>query len=1180
MTETPPPPDVMPARRSLWERVSIVWVVPLAALLISLGVVWQGYVDRGPLIEIHFENASGVHADETELRYRDVTVGLVERVRFSDNLAEVVVEVRLDKDVAPYVDAESQFWVVRPQVTAQGVTGLDTVLSGVFVAGSWDTEIGAPTSVFDGAESPPLIRNQENGLTIELTAPTVSGMADGTPILYRGIEVGTVANLRLSEDGQMVVADGFIPAPVDRLINVSTRFWDTSGFSFSFGAQGARLDVSSLASLVSGGISFDTAVPNDAAVDTGHRFLLYEDEGTARSSVFAPVPAGTTVTLSLIFDEPVRGLEPQSPVTFQGIEVGEVEALTGFVDAELFGDSRARLLATILLRPARMGLADDTDTAALVDFLDERVQNGLRAQLQAASILGGLRIALIEVADAAPAALDRDAEPYPVLPTIPGDVSDFADTAEGVFNRINALPVEELLQSAIDVMDSANRVLNDPALTDTPGEVVGLLADVRAIVGSDGVQRLPEDAAALMGSLTAAAEDLETLLQQAEEQGAVASLVAALDAAEAAANTVSESVAGFPAVLAEIEAATLTVDAFVQDLDALPLEPLTVQASTILGEVEALLLDPATQSLPGEVAATVEEARAAIADLRESGLFDSAVAAVNRASGAVDEVLALLQPLADEAQAAMTDLRGATEGLPGLVARAETLAADVSGLIATVEALPLSDVAARTLALLDGAEVLISGAETQALPGTVGAAVDEVRGLVADVRQSGLLDSAELTLASARQVLDDLSAGLDPVLAEAQATLGAVSQATAGLPDLIAQAEDITDGIDTLLASANAVPLADLAARAEGLIAAAEVLLAAPETQGLPGDLSAALEEARALVAEVRQSGLIDNADLTLTTARQTLNDLSAGLDPVLAEAEVALAGVSGAAADVPQVVARIQEVADGIDTLVATANGLPLSDVVARAEGLIAAAETLIAAPEAQALPAELGEALDALTALVAEIRSSGVIDGAADTLGAAETAVAEISAALRPVLEEARAAAAAVREASDGVPRIVARAEAIAADLERLSQTAADLPLDELTAQVRSVLDGAEALIASDEIQSVPPALRSALGQVETLLAEIRASGMVANANATFSATTRAADAIAEASDDLPGLVRRMNGLLGEAETVIRGFRADGPLGSDARSALRDIREAARSVNSLARAIERNPNSLLLGR
>src|SRR5690606_20606177 len=178
--------EIAPARRSLLDRVSIVWLVPLAALLISLAIAWQNYASRGPLIEIAFANAEGIRPGETELRFRDVPVGLVEAVSFSPGLGSVVVGVRLDQEIAPYVDAGSEFWVVRPRVTAQGVSGLSTVLSGVFIQGSWDTEQGEAATSFTGLDAAPVARPDVPGLQIVLSSETGDGLLQGTPILYRG----------------------------------------------------------------------------------------------------------------------------------------------------------------------------------------------------------------------------------------------------------------------------------------------------------------------------------------------------------------------------------------------------------------------------------------------------------------------------------------------------------------------------------------------------------------------------------------------------------------------------------------------------------------------------------------------------------------------------------------------------------------------------------------------------------------------------------------------------------------------------------------------------------------------------------------------------------------------------------------------------------------------------------
>ena len=187
MNETPAkgaaPLDVRPAR-SRGANLSIVWFVPLLALAVSLWAAWQNYADRGTLITISFENAAGIAAGETVIKYRDVTVGDVESVTFAEGLGEVLVEARIDKTVAPFLDDDAQFWVVRPDVSVRGITGLETVLSGVFIEGNWDTDADVAQTRFTGLETP--------NLTRALT--TVAGSPPGRPSCTRGSRLGIWKN--------------------------------------------------------------------------------------------------------------------------------------------------------------------------------------------------------------------------------------------------------------------------------------------------------------------------------------------------------------------------------------------------------------------------------------------------------------------------------------------------------------------------------------------------------------------------------------------------------------------------------------------------------------------------------------------------------------------------------------------------------------------------------------------------------------------------------------------------------------------------------------------------------------------------------------------------------------------------------------------------------------------------
>ena len=882
MSETPPSVPIKAARRSLWQRVSIVWVIPLIALVIALGVAWQSFNDRGPVIRITFENAEGVKAGATELKFRDVTVGVVEKVGFMPDLTRVFVDVRVDKDVAPFVDSGSTFWVVRPEVSVRGVTGLGTVLSGVYIEGSWDSMPDVVGTEFRGLESAPLIRPGERGLQIALRASGKTQLGKNLPILYRGIEVGRMGTAVISKDGGFTIAEAIIYEPHDRLISKSTRFWDTSGFTFSFGAGGAELDFTSIATLLGGGLTFETLVSSDQPISDGQIFEVYDDEALAKASVYNASDV-EVLELTATFADNVAGLSVGAPVELSGFAIGEVSNLNGIVDRNKFGDTRVRLRATLAIQPARLGLPGGAPTKeAALTFLNEQViTRSLRARLASASILtGGLKVELVPVPTEFSVSMAMNTGPYPEIPVTKSEITDVSATAEGVFTRLNELPVEELMESAVEFLQSATAFVSDDNLRETPTEVRALIQDVRGLVGSEAAQNVPV-------ALNSALSRIEVLLVRLDEEEAVARLMTSLEAVSAAATKVS----------------------------------------------------------------------------------------------------------------------GATETLPSLFA-------EVEGLTAKASALPLDEFLNETRDLVRSLNTLVSADQTQSLPSTISAALEQVEGTLADLREE--------------RGIARLVASIEAVGEAA----GEVGDAVVGVPAMIAQAEQ-------LVAKANELPLADLVDQGVALMSRVDTVLAAQGVQELPAAMAAALDEVSRTLADLRSER--------------------------------------------------------GMERLFA---------------------------------------AVDAVTAAASS----------------ADTSI-------------------------QGVPALIVQLNALAAK-------ANDVPLNEVADNLSALLVSANSVIGTKEMQELPANLADALGELQATLSELREGGAIENVNKTLASTRAAADQIALSVQDLPGLISRMTRLLNQASATLQGYDGKSELNRGARNALRDIAEAAEAVSSLARTIERNPNSLLLGR
>ncbi len=885
-TSDVPEAQVQPAQRSLWERVSIVWLVPIGALLLALALAWQAYSDRGPVIEITFANGSGIAVGETELRYRDIGVGQVERIGFTPGLDRVVVTVRVDEEVAAYIDADAEFWVVRPEVTAQGVQGLSTVLSGVYIEGSWNGDQGAFVDQHTGFDEAPVARPDQPGTRLVLRTESGRGLTVGSPILYRGLEVGRVGTPRIASDGISVLADAFIFAPHDTRLTDRTRFWTVSGFSFELGAQGASINFESLSSLLRGGLSFDTVVSGGSPVARGAVFDIYEDEESALASLFAEnaldVPR---LNVTAIFEDNVAGLTTGADVELSGLPIGEVVDLTGQVDPERFGDDRVRLVATLSIRLDQIamgGNAEDRD--GVLDFLENRVSEGLRAQLTNASLLtGGLKVQLVEVEEAEPAAFERDAVPFPVLPTAPADVQDVAGAAQGLIARVNALPVEDVLDNTIAFLRSARGLVENGDIQRASGEVVGLVEDVRAVVGSEQIQALPDRLATAIESLDGTLAEARGVLEDVRSQGTVARLTEAIATTGEAASEIGEAVAGVPTLIERI-------DRVVEQAEGLALADLLAEANGLLAEARGLVASEATQALPGQLSAaldglsaTAQEARAVVAELRTEGTVAQLTEAIAQTGAAADEVGA------------------AVEGFPALVERLDAVAAQV-------QALALDELVDQTSGFLADARGVVGTEEARAVPGQVGATLDEVTA----------------TLAEARGIFADLQEQQSVMLLNE--ALDAASEAADDVSEAVADVPALVERIDAVAARAETLEVEALIDEIAALASAARGVLDTDGARALPQRLGTALAEVEAAVAELRAGGTVENVNETLSSARRaadsiatTAEDLPALVDrtdSVLREAEAALASLGEAGTLNREARAALREVSRAADAI------------------------------------------------------------------------------------------------------------------------------------------------------------------------------------------------------------------------------------------------------------------------
>ncbi|MFP8965355.1 MlaD family protein [Pokkaliibacter sp. CJK22405] len=311
-----PKPNVAQAvkvkKRRSW---SFIWLLPFIAVCIGVWLLWHSMADAGIDVTITFKNGQGLEAGKTEIRYKGLKVGMVKKVQIGKDLETVIVEAELDRSTEDALKTGTQFWLVTPHISLEGVTGLDTLVSGNYIG--IQPGNGAPTREFVAATKAPPVASDEPGLHLTLKAKTLGSLSPGAPIYYKQIKVGSVQDYRLADNSENVEIDAYVEQPYDELISEQTRFWNASGVTVSGGLNGFKVRTESLVSLISGGIAFANQGEVGAPVANGHTFQLYNDYASAE----------TGIGVNIHFNSAQGLVEGVTKVIYRGVEIGTVQKM-------------------------------------------------------------------------------------------------------------------------------------------------------------------------------------------------------------------------------------------------------------------------------------------------------------------------------------------------------------------------------------------------------------------------------------------------------------------------------------------------------------------------------------------------------------------------------------------------------------------------------------------------------------------------------------------------------------------------------------------------------------------------------------------------------------------------------------------------------------------------------------
>ncbi|MDJ0784691.1 MAG: MlaD family protein [Desulfosarcinaceae bacterium] len=456
-------------------HISPIWLIPVIALCVGIWLAYTALSERGPAITITFKQAAGLEAGKTLLRYKDVEIGKVEKIRLSPDLSHVTVTARMVKGVAPYLTDSARFWIVRARVMAGEVSGLDTLFSGVYI-GLEPGQPGLAKRVFIGLERPPVVSIDTPGRRFRLVADRLGSLDVGSPVYYRQIKVGQVVSYQMRSSGEAVEILAFIEAPHDQLVRLNTKFWNTSGLDVRIDTEGVRINTESVLSLLLGGISFETPTnlnPGRPALESD-LFRLHKNQSETDDPTYA-----YKEYFVLYFNQNIRGLKVGAPVEFSGIKIGEV------VDIRLEFDETDldfRIPVLIAVEPERVEVKGSPHLER-DRVMKALVEKGLRAQLRTGMLLTGQQYVNLEMyPDLPPITLVRSGL-YSELPTVPNPIEEITASAQKLLNTFNRFPLEAIGSDLQQTLAQLKSLTGDRQISETLASLRAGMANLERFTG-------------------------------------------------------------------------------------------------------------------------------------------------------------------------------------------------------------------------------------------------------------------------------------------------------------------------------------------------------------------------------------------------------------------------------------------------------------------------------------------------------------------------------------------------------------------------------------------------------------------------------------------------------------------------------------------------------------------------
>ncbi len=302
-------PPVIKAKKGL----SPIWILPLVALFIGAYLIYKDFQEAGIMITVQIKDANGLITGKTKVMYKGLPVGTLKDFEVSPDLQTIEAHIEMLKQAKEELTTDCKFWVVRPEVSMNRITGLETLMSGSYFEVQPGTSIELSTSFTALDEAPPVSMNTP-GLHLTLQSKDDVSLQPGSPVYFKKIEVGEITSNLLLDNGTIETKLLIYPKYMTHLSSDS-RFFINSGIRFHANLPKVTMQIDPLKTILRGGVSFFTPDGSQKTADITTVFPLYASLSHARRVDYIKIKLRFSVD---------HGLEPDAEIRFNGITIGSI----------------------------------------------------------------------------------------------------------------------------------------------------------------------------------------------------------------------------------------------------------------------------------------------------------------------------------------------------------------------------------------------------------------------------------------------------------------------------------------------------------------------------------------------------------------------------------------------------------------------------------------------------------------------------------------------------------------------------------------------------------------------------------------------------------------------------------------------------------------------------------------